>query len=146
MSGDPVSKVGTPQAGWGLAKEMGSIDLWRVPRILGVQACRGHRGSGVGVGNLACCLHGESGDPMSGAMSGGSGWREGRGSGLSSKDLGSAPRTRCAVWQARARNPRREQRWSGARMLALTQRREAVVGLGRGLGLREVRMESLRVC
>lgn len=69
--------------------------------------------------------------------------------------LGQAPKNRgqrqgAAVpsgRRARARNPRRGQRLCGARMLALTQRREGGCGgLGRGLGLRGVLMESPRVC
>lgn len=84
---------------------------------------------GVGVGQ-ACCVHGETGDPVPGACV------EDLGGG---KDLGLGrtpkPGTRGAVWQARARNPRREQRWHGARTLALTQRKEAVVALAVALAL-----------
>lgn len=55
--------------------------------------------------------------------------------GLASKTRGRRQRPRGTVWQARARNPRREQRWRGARTLALTQRREAVVALAVALAL-----------
>lgn len=96
---------------------------------MGVQVCRGHRGSGGGGGDGACCVQGESGDPMPEACLEDLGGGEGAGLGRAPKTRGRRQGPQDAVWQARARNPRRDQRWRGARTLALTQRREAVVAL-----------------
>lgn len=70
------------------------------------------------------------------------------GLGRGSKTWSPGPETGGAIWLARARNPRREQEWRGA------AREDAGVdaaeggcgGLGGGLGLRVLRMESPRVC
>lgn len=103
-------------------------------------------GGGGGEG-LACCVHGESGDSRAWSdmwriwVAGRAWvWAELQRLGVGTRD------PRCSLAGARQEPAEGAQVARRARMLALTQRRAAVVGLGPGLGLRAVRMESLRVC